>query len=105
MSRRYVNQHGMSCIKHFYHPYQLSQKSDINLIKNKLISILRSSQKQYYSGLLAKKKNDIAGTWKVHKTIMGTPRLGSVLETLCVWFAVNILTVNLTKTKYMVFGS
>ena len=33
--------------------------------KNILTRILRSSKKQYYSGLLAKKKNDIAGTWKV----------------------------------------
>ena len=66
----------ITCIKHFYHPYQLSQKPDINLIKNKLTSILISSKKQYYSGLLAKKKNDMAGTWKVLKTIMGTPRFG-----------------------------
>ena len=28
-----------------------------------------------------------------------------VLEKLCVWFAVNKLTVNITKTNYMLFGS
>ena len=28
-----------------------------------------------------------------------------VLEKLCVWFAVNKLTVNITQTNYMLFGS
>ena len=32
-------------------------------------------------------------------------RICCVLEKLCVWFAVNKLTVNITKTNYMLFGS
>ena len=72
-----------ACIKknHLYKAF-LSSRSIISetrykSYKNKLTGILRSTKKQYYSSLLAQKKNYIAGTWKVLKTVMGTPRLGN----------------------------
>ena len=39
--------------------------------KNKLTAILRKEKKKYYCLLLQENKNDIAGTWKILRTIMG----------------------------------
>ena len=42
----------------------------LNLLKNKLTSVLRCSEKTYYSQLLQKQKNNVKGTWKILKTII-----------------------------------
>ena len=40
------------------------------MYKNKLTTILRNSEKMYYSTLLDKEKNNIKGTWKILNTII-----------------------------------
>ena len=41
------------------------------LYKNKLTAVLRCAKKKYYCALLLEQKNNIAGTWRVLRTIMG----------------------------------
>ena len=41
------------------------------LYKNKLTAILRKEKKKYYCALLLENKNNIAGTWKVLRTLLG----------------------------------
>ena len=47
-----------------------SAEERYKVYKNKLTTILRNSEKMYYSTLLDKEKNNIKGTWKILNTII-----------------------------------
>ena len=68
------------CIKknHLYKTFlarrSVSTETRYKTCKNKLSRILKRAKKNYYSNLLANQKNNIAGTWKTLKNILGRTR-------------------------------
>ena len=60
--------------KRLYKAFIISQSSEAELkyktYKNKLASVLRCSEKTYYSELLEKQKNNVMGIWKILNTII-----------------------------------
>ena len=68
---------GLKCActkkKRLYKAFIISQSSEADLkykTKTNLTSVLRCSEKTYYSELLEKQKNNVTGTWKILNTII-----------------------------------
>ena len=71
-----------------------SAEEKYKVYKNKLTTILRNSEKIYYSTLLDKEKNNIKGTWKILNTII---RKGQQSSPLPDKFMTNGKTVTHTR--------
>ena len=69
-----------ACIKknHLYKTFlarrSVSTETRYKMYKNKLSGILKRAKNNYCSNLLANQKNNIAGTWKTLKNILGRTR-------------------------------
>ena len=58
-------------IRQFLKHRTITTENRYKTYKNKLIAILRKEKKKYYCLLLQENKDNIAGTWKILRTIMG----------------------------------
>ena len=71
----------------------ITKFADYNKVKNLLKSSLRNAEIAYYSNKFNLHKNDLAKSWKILKTIIGTNSKASINTT----FTINVKLVTYSK--------